>query len=205
MDDDLTEFTELNPEELHLVGAAANQYTALVAKGSDRISEALAALDQIGRKGKSKMSKKSMKKMIKEAIASDVNMAGSGSTSAGRLSRSVLDSIVDDSRHQTREISSIGGRRAVIKSFQDRVTQAEARLAAAAAMGRDFERTTAAAELGSAQRSLAMAKMVMKEQAHERGVPRSHMGPGWTDLFNGTTHSLPADREVKGWDGPGRP
>ena len=175
-------------------------------------SEALKALDEADearrdmKKAEKKAEAKKAKKQAEKKAAKAADKAAKAASSEDRID--ALQKELDALTAKRPTVNGLGvtamlregGVQAenVLKSIEERKAEAEARLEKATT---DFERTTAKAEFEGAARAVAMAKMVAKEQAHERGVPRSHMGPGWTDLFNGTTHSLPADRAVKGWDG----
>ena len=179
---DITEFTWLDPEELHLVDAAATKYSPLLAKNADGGTKAMAKLQ----------------KKLRKALA--VDLSGGASTASDRQSAADLDRMVHAAGRQTRGLSGDGGRalRQVLKQADNRVVDRQADLAAAA---NDFDTMRARAALSDAFRARYMLKMVVKENAHEHGLPRSHMGPGWTDLFGGSTHSLGHDPAIRGWNG----
>lgn len=171
-DDEITEFTELDPLELHLVSSAANKYTALLAK------------QEATEQKESKMTKAN-KKLLKSL---GVNLAGpSASTAADRQSNTDLASLLRLARTQSESVDF----KKLMKVFETRVTEAEAALAAA----RDpYEHSRAQSEYQTAARQRLMAKMVAADNARERRVlPRGRFGPNSADLFGGTSLTLPAE------------
>lgn len=82
-----------------------------------------------------------------------------------------------------------------LKSFDDRVATAESKMEKAV---NDYQRQQAKTELEAAQRARFMAKMIAQSTAQERGtIPSGRFGRNSTDLFGGTTYSLPEDTAVK--------
>lgn len=135
------------------------------------------------------MSKAESKRMRK--ARQSVDLSGGASTAAGRQSDEQFRRLIAESGRQT----SASMADTVMAKFDRRVGVAKAKVENATG---DFERTAARSELASALRARAMAKMVAKENAHANGRPRSHMGPGWTDLFGGSSLTLPDDPHVHG-------
>ena len=83
----------------------------------------------------------------------------------------------------------------IIKSMAENVAAARERVEKA---GSDIERTAANAEYKAAARQLAVSKLVAQANGVERGtIPSTRMGRGWTDLFGGSTLSLPDDIAIK--------
>ena len=133
------------------------------------------------------------------AKAIGVSLAGGSSTAIDRMTDAELAAIVRSAGRQT-QANNTAGRGypvAALKAFEDRVTDAKARYAAA---GNDYEKTSAEVELDAALRSRAMAKMVIAEnlRANGRGQ-RSRYGPNSVDLFNGSSLNIGEDRQVKGF------
>lgn len=82
-----------------------------------------------------------------------------------------------------------------LKAMDDRVAQAEERLAKAVT---DYERQQAQAELLSARKARTSAILVAKDNARARGeAPRGRFGPNSADLFEGTSLTLPPDGNIK--------
>ena len=83
-----------------------------------------------------------------------------------------------------------------LKAFDERVQAAEARLEKAVG---EYDRQQATTELEAARRARLMAKMVARDNAQRDGRVRpGRFGPNSTDLFGGTSLTLPEDHAVKG-------
>lgn len=181
-DDSITEFTFIDVDSVHLVGTPANGVPEpLLAKSADRST-----------KGKRKMPKTELEKQLKKALS--VDLAGTGSTSAGRLSDDELKRIIRDAQGQTRSLND-GGRAylAAVKAFDARVTEAQAELAASR---NEFEVVRAQEHLRTAMTRRLLAKMVMADNARaRRQLPPGRFGPNSADLFGSTSLTLP-DEEV---------
>ena len=63
----------------------------------------------------------------------------------------------------------------------------------------DYETMAAKADLENAQSARTLAKLVAQANAQaNRQVPPGRYGPNSTDLFGGTSLTLPEDRQIHG-------
>lgn len=132
--------------------------------------------------------KKSGKKLLK---AMTVDLSGGTSTAAQQLS---------DINAQLRQASgqTFALHHRVLSAFLAKKDQAVA-LAKAALAGADDEFSIARhrAALKDAQQSRLIAKMVIADNARQHGaLPHGRFGPNSTDLFNGTSNTLPDDNKI---------
>lgn len=167
MANDITEFEEIDPLEIHLVGTPASKFAALMAKSTE--------------KGTKKMKKSAMLKQLKAlqkqaqqypSVSSPhttgVNLAGAGST-----------------------IGKNGTAERVVASFlaglEDKVTKAQGDVATA---GSTMERMRATSELQRSLRQRLLGKLVVKDGIEaNRAAPLRGLG---RPIF-GTTFTLPDD------------
>lgn len=200
MSDQITEFEEVTPESLHLVGAPANGFPLLMLKASEAMAEAMAGRspgqDRPTSKGHNmKKADKKAKKQLRK-LARDIDLSGGASVSAQRFG-DVAGAIARSGR-QTRALHNT-----VLAQLDADVAVQRAKLASSDS---DFARTAAQGRLVEAQRRRTMVKMVMAETAREAGVVApSHLGRQAVDLFGGTSLSLPDDPTVQGVAGRRRP
>lgn len=176
-------------------------------------SEALKALDEAERARrdmkKANETAKAAKAAKKEAKAAK---AAQNAAKASDGESSGVDERIDALR---KEIDALSARRpfvngagvaavvrgggdtaaSVLKSYDERVEAAEAGMVKAAT---DYERQVAKTELEAARKARASFKLVAQANAQARGViSPGRFGPNSTDLFGGTSLTLPEDRAVK--------
>ncbi len=139
------------------------------------------------KKGNRKMGKKNDDAELAKAIG--VSLAGGSSTVIDRMTDAELAAMVRSAGRQT-QANNTAGRSyplAVLKAFEDRVTDAKARYAAA---GNDYEKTSATVELEAALRNPCRWRRWSSPRTFGRNGPgsnRSRYGPNSVDLFNGSS------------------
>ena len=186
-DSGITEFEWLNPEQVDLVGNAANKFTALVAKAGESTSTKP--------KG-SPMSK--LERKLQKALG--VDLSGGATTAASRQSNDALDRLLRQAGTQTREnladhAAAQAAVRSVLKAFDKRVTEAQAAVAAAAD---EFQKARSNEELRSALKARFHAKMVIAENT---GANKGNL-PNTAAIFGKgaacTTYTIGDDSQVRG-------
>lgn len=174
MSDDITEFTELDPEELHLVDVPATGFAALLAKST--------------KKGKN------MKKNAKK-IAKALKKAGADPAVADHIARQLRHRGVDLSGGA----STVGRQgRQVLAQFESDVSTAKAALAVAPST--PMEQMKAKAALRAAQSKLLLVKSIIQENARQRGqLPKDRIGlPGLVPLIKeGSSHTIGEDTSLE--------
>jgi len=173
MADEITEFEEIDPDEIHLVGTPASKFAALMAKSTE------------GKKGKKVKKNKMLKKMekaarqaypsVSSAHLNGVNLAGAGSTIASPGAAS-------------RIVSSF------LAGFEDRVRKARGDVASAENSGNAMERDRAKQGLRTAQRQRLLAKMIVKENVVAKsGGSDSPFGAA---IFSSSSYTLDDDSDL---------
>lgn len=204
MDDEIHEWVDATPESIHLVHEAATGFPFLLAKQT--INQAITEAAAQTTKGNTTMpSSKKIAKMLAKQSVHSVNIAGAGSTSPSQLSDTRASRLLSDATGQggrpngAANVGAYGT--AIIKAMNKRVEKAQKKLEKATG---DYERTAAKAEMESAARQRVLAKLI--SQAHSQQVTRrgTRFGPDSTDLFSGSTLTLPDDAQVHGLS-TGRP
>ena len=127
-----------------------------------------------------------------KAFGTGVSLAGAGSTAADRQSTADLAAMVRTAATtQTRQVHN-----RVSQVFDDRVNAAKSALSRS---NDEYETARAKTALADALKSRCMAKMVVRDNAQaNRQIPPARFGPNSTDLFGGTSLTLPEDRAVSG-------
>lgn len=199
---DITEGENMQVDEVHLVPVGANNFPVLLLKSTQQ-ALAGAAKDNTEKKGTTVS--KLTKRLKKESIRS-VNIAGAGSTAPSKLSDSEAARLLADATGQGSRPNGAGnqgayGTTAILKAMNRRVEKANKKLVKAAG---DYERTAAKAEFESAARQRLLSKLIA--QANRQKITRTgtRFGPDSTDLFSGSSLSLPDDAALHGLS-TGRP
>ena len=176
-DSDLTEFEDIDPLELHLVGTPANRFAPLMAKSAE--------------KGSKKMTKKQAKslKKLQKGVASQtypsvasprttgINLAGPGSSTIGNHVPA------------TKVVS------AFLAGLDDRVRKARAEVEGADS---PLTQMRAKTNLGAALRQRLTGKMIVAEHARQQGHSEGRFGPGSASLFKeGSSHTIGEDTSLQ--------
>jgi len=159
--------------------------------GAKPISDIVKGMQEMGKKNSA------------EKTAS-INLAGSGSGSAGQLGNSAYARLLAASQGQTK----LNNPRAdsVFKAFDEAVADARTRLEKAA---NEFDRMRAQGDLKNALRQRFLLKMVVADNARQNGtLPPAKFGPGSAALFGEgercSTYSLGEDSGLRYAGVPGR-
>lgn len=172
--DELTEFVDIDPDSVHLVGTPASRFAPLVAKSQ-------------GKAG-SKMKRKEIAKKIAELRGQMQALDRPASN------RGAVDSApVADRLH-----GAVFGRNRPFAPFEDRVDRARADLQKANAKGDEWEAAAASRELEQAQQQLTTFKMMAAENARQRDpsiMARRLNGQGVPLISN--RRALPDDAGIR--------
>lgn len=182
MDDEIHEWVDATPESIHLVHEAATGYPFLLAKQTidQAITEAAAQTTKKGTK-----MKKAEKRLLKSL---NIDLSGGASTAADRLADT--NNLLRQATGQTREVHNRVLSAFLAKKEAD-VTAAKARLAKA---DDEFASVRARSTLRDAYRSRLLGKMILRDNARARGaLPHGRFGPNSTDLFDGSSSTLPSE------------
>ena len=183
-----------NPESLRKVAETMSDTTELI--------KALGELDDARRAAKQARKEKEAKKAAKAeaAKAADEAAEAAGADEAAKATDdqiAALQKQIDELSAKRPFVNEVGvstvlrgpGAVNALKAFDDRVSEAEARLEKA---HNEFERQRAQSELETAMKARFRAKMVAADNARDRGIlPRGRFGPNSADLFGGTSLTLP--------------
>lgn len=173
--DDLTEFVDIDPDSVHLVGNPASKFAPLVAKSST------------GKAGKSMKRKEIVRQLAelrKQAAALDRPASNRGA--------------IDSTAVADRLHGAAFGRNRPFAPFEERVDRAQADLAKAKAAGDEWEVGAAREDLRQATHQLTTLKMISAENARQRDpsiMARRLSGQGVPLISN--RRSLPDDPTVR--------
>lgn len=179
----ITEFTDLDPEELHLVGTPANKFAPLMAKSKQKGSK--------------------MRKKLTKALRN----AGADPTMALEIAETILRAPSESRGGGARHLATGAGRGidlsggasrvnapAVFKALDAEVDAARQSLAKA---GDEFAEMRAREQLRTVLKRRATAKLIAADNGRQNGtLPRGRFGPNSAQLFT-NTHSIGEDSGIK--------
>ena len=170
MSDEINEFEEIDPLELHLVGIPATKFSALMAKSTTK-----------GKKMKKNKILKQLEKMAQQYPSSSsphlngVNLAGAASTIASPGAAS-------------RIVSSF------LAGFEDRVNKSHGDVAMAEQSGNAMIQERARQGLRTALRQRLLAKLIIRESVVAKSGGSD--SPFGSPIFSSSSDTLPDDSDL---------